>query len=92
MAVEEIWDRDINGAGVSLSPNNVPESVKDNATDDESSNIVFNLSAEAILTTSPVNLLSGSETTDGSSSFVKDGFDQSDLDSLEAEIARELED
>jgi len=42
--------------------------------------------ASAVITS-----LSSSETSDGSSSFVKDGFDQSDLDSLEAEIARELQ-
>ena len=64
----------------------VSESEKDK--DDELSALHSTLSAEAGISTA---ILSGSETSDGSSSFVKDGFDQSDLESLEAEIARELE-
>ena len=85
--MEEIWAREENDqVEVNPLPNMVSESIKNNVRDDESSALLVNLSsAEA----SSANL-SGSETTDGSSSFVKDGFDDTDLDSLEAEIAREL--
>jgi hypothetical protein len=83
--VEEIWAREENDqVEVNPLPNMVSESIKNNVRDDESSALLVNLSAEAAAN------LSGSETTDGSSSFVKDGFDDTDLDSLEAEIAREL--
>lgn len=89
--MEEIWDRIVD---IQLVPSKVviSKAVEDSSRDDASTSVLVNISNDASFTTATVNSLMGSETTDGSSSFVKDGFDQSDLDSLEAEIARELED
>lgn len=91
--MEEIWSRELDDrSGIIRSHSIGPESVKDNTTNDESSAGFANVSSEISFENVTSHPLSGSETTEVSSSFVKEGFDQTDLESLEAEIARELQD
>jgi hypothetical protein len=91
LAVEEIWGKRIDGESAVNQLQNKTLEEKDKV-GDEPSSLTVKQSTDPVTISVVNNPLSISETSDSSSSFVKDGFDDKDLDSLEAEIAKELND